>query len=83
VQVALLGFVHIHAVQDALMQVKFHNDQANLLYGSANGQDLGEQAIAWLALRRVVATARHFVEHSLNASHLTFDASQPGLRLLA
>ncbi len=81
-QVAHLVLVHIHASKNTLLKMEFHNDQPNLLYSRAHGQDLRQQAIARLADSRIIATARHLVEHSLDTTHLTLDTAQPGLCLL-
>ena len=71
-----LLFVDGEIAEDAALEVDLHDQQAHLLHGGADGEDLREQALAWL-----VVTPIHLVEHAVDAAHLSFDAPQacPGV----
>jgi hypothetical protein len=62
-----------HVAKDAALEVELHDQQSYLLHGGADREDLGEQALARLAVTPV-----HLVEHAVDAAHLSFDAPQAG-----
>ena len=57
--------------------MELQNNQPHLLHSRTHGQHLGEQAIARLTLLALPEA----IEHALNATHLSFDASKASLGL--
>jgi len=55
------------------------DNEAHLLDSRSDGQHLGKQVVAG---RAVLTAAVEFVEHTLQATDLAFDATQAGASLL-